>query len=145
MMEAIGKYKGASVFLDYDPSKDPTPWVICCCRSNGIDRQFFPNEEEAKAYAAGKYHLEVKRCAADPYMDWPGREDQLKIRGTAHWPEHRMFFSVDSVPDGTWVVARGNQGFSFKTREEALAFAAGRNWCGIKWYRSAREEQEERR
>ena len=140
MEKTIGDYKGGPVVLDYEPDEAPYPWTVFCLDDpSSTIRHRFPTEEEARAYAAGRYHLPVVQRNADPYKEWPDRADQQKIRVTMHWPEHRRCFCIDELPDRTWLAARGNQGFSFPTQYEALAFAAGRNWCGIKWYRHARE------
>lgn len=141
MMEMIGEYKGEPVFLDYEPDKAPLPWAIWCLRDPGsIIRRNFPTEGEAKAYAAGRYHLPVEQCSADPDANWPDVKDWHKRRIGMYYPDNRSGFWIFTIPDGRWTAARGNRGFLFDTKGEALAFAAGRNWCGIKWYRNTREQ-----
>ena len=142
-METLGTYKSSTVFLDYDPSKAPFMWIVWCRCSDIFNGHGFPTEGEARAFAAGRYHLPAEECNADPWAYWPDPADWWKNhlhKDYAVWPDRKKGFFITECPDGAFILSRGNDGYRFPTEWECWAFAAGRNWCGIKWYRSARKE-----
>ncbi len=100
----------------------------------------FRTEAEELAYNAGRFGLPVKQAGPYPCFDW-APEERLGHYSAAIWPRGKHFFCITECPDGTWLIERRNERYKFSTRMECWAYAVGRNWCGIKDLRGARNEQ----
>ena len=98
---------------------------------------------EKLAYDAGCFDSPVERCNADPRTYWPDPADWHKnssLKDYAVWPDRKKGFRITECPDGSFILSRGNDGYKFSTEWECWAYAVGRKWVGIKWYRRARME-----